>query len=394
MTSCNQLPPVSSRGRILFVGSAFPPSNGGSMIVMRELLRNFSRSSYCIIAPRYQGQGANQEVEARICRVGARRLRPARLAAWIRLLQVPFLVGQGVEYARKEGVVAVVAPYPSLDMLLLALLISRRLRLPFYPYLHDTIFEALEKTSLRRIAGVIQRRVFKAARRIMVMSEGMADLYRQKYNLSCIPVLHPYHEPICGNLETGGDGKLFWSGNIYGVNDKSFIRVVEVASRLGITTVVATLSDSVREFVNGVKSRGCLIEITAYRNREDYINALKVHSAHILVLNESANSDWGEEELATAFPTKTPEFLASGRPIFVMCPERYSLAKFFLKYDCGCVLTSTATDDEIAKGIQKVLSEGKDELRWRKNAIATARMFEASRVAKKFSSVLDDATEE
>ena len=137
-----------------------------------------------------------------------------------------------------------------------------------------------------------------------------------------------------------------------------------------------------------------MIEITAYRNREDYINALKDHSAHILVLNESANSDWGEEELATAFPTKTPEFMASGRPIFVMCPERYSLAKFFRKYDCGCVLTSTATDDVIAKGIQKVLSEGEDVLRWRKNAIACARMFDASRVAKKFSSVLDDAIEE
>ena len=385
----DKLPALSSLGKILFVGSAFPPSTGGSSVVMRELLRGFSADSYSVISPRYLGVAADSAEESRIYRVGAKRLWPARFAAWLRLLQIPFLVAKAVRFARSQSPCAIVAPYPTLDTLLLALIVAKNLKISFYPYLHDTIAEAHEKSTLKWVARAIQWWVFRDAKRIMVMSEGMAELYKNKYNLSSVPILHPYHETIVEKLDECNNGKLFWSGNIYGVNDHSFLRIVKVASKMGVTTVVATLNSSVKEFLCDLKEKGCLIEITSYQKREDYIKALRLQMAHILVLNDSSLSEWGDEELSTAFPTKTPEFLASGRPILVMCPERYSLAKFFHKYNCGLFLSSRSTDGEIERGIMKIMMGDKEVLGWRRNAMKTARMFDANSVARKFRMTLN-----
>lgn len=383
------LPPISKRGKVLFIGSAFPPSPGGSMVVMRELLRNFATESYEIIAPRYYGRGSESEGESRIFRIGAARLWPARFAAWLRLLQVPLLVKKAVEYARDKEVVAIVAPYPSLDMLLLALLVAKRLNLPFFPYLHDTIVEALEKTSLRRIAHLVQGKAFARATKVMVMSDGMAALYKAKYHLDCVPIRHTYREPIRDVPKECNERSLFCAGNIYGVNDRALVRVMKVASRLGIKTEIATLSESVREYVLKLRRDGVLVDAVGYPDRPAYIEAVASHGINLLALNDAKDSDWGDEELATAFPTKTAEYLASGRPILVICPERYSLSKYFREHRCGKVISPSCSDSEIEQAIVQLLSNGADVQLMCQNAIRQAHDFAAEQIARSFSETID-----
>lgn len=359
------------------------------MVVMRELLRNFAPESYVIIAPRYYGCGKGCEKSSAIFRVGASKLWPSRFAAWLRLLQVPFLLKSAVGYARKHNVIAIVAPYPSLDMLLLALLVAKRLNLPIFPYLHDTIVEALEKTSLRQVARFVQRRVFAVARKIMVMSDGMAALYKTKYNLDCIPIRHTYREIIRETANECDERSLFCAGNIYGVNDKALVRVMQVASRLGLKTEIATLSDSVREYVLKLRSEGLLVEAVGYNDRPAYLEAVASHGINVLALNDAKDSDWGDEELATAFPTKTAEYLASGRPILVVCPERYFLSKYFKKHACGKVLPSSCSDAEIESAIQQLLSNGRDVQEMCKNAIVRAHDFASEKIAKAFAETIE-----
>lgn len=383
------LPPISKKGKILFIGSAFPPSPGGSMVVMRELLRNFAPESFEIIAPRYYGCGGGSAEPSKIFRIGATRLRPSRFAAWLRLLQVPFMVKKAVWYARQQGVVAIVAPYPSLDMLLLALLVAKRLSLPFFPYLHDTIVEALEKTSLRQVARVVQGKVFEMAKKIMVMSDGMAALYKTKYHLDCVPIRHTYREPIRATPNECNERSLFCAGNIYGVNDKALIRVMRVASRLEIKTEIATLSESVREYVLKLRSEGVLVDAVGYPDRPAYIEAVASHGINLLALNDAKDSDWGDEELATAFPTKTAEYLASGRPILVICPERYSLSKYFREHRCGKVISPSCSDSEIEQAIVQLLANGAEVQLMCQNAIRQAHDFAAEQIARTFSETID-----
>ena len=63
-------------GKVLFVSAAFPPSVGGSVVVMRELLRHYDPDSYNIVSLRSIGNSGDPAFEKRVFRIGARKIRP------------------------------------------------------------------------------------------------------------------------------------------------------------------------------------------------------------------------------------------------------------------------------------------------------------------------------
>ena len=65
--------------------------------------------------------------------------------------------------------------------------------------MHDTIKEGLSHTFYKYEAINLQKNIFKRGAPILVMSNGMKDLYKNKYNIDSIPVLHSYPE-ISTNL--------------------------------------------------------------------------------------------------------------------------------------------------------------------------------------------------
>lgn len=377
-----KLPPISSRGKVLLVGSVFSRANYGSHVVMRELLKRFDPESFRIVVPAYCAKLDGYEFESQLLRVGGR-------TQTLRLLQFPWMAFQVVRWVRRRDFVAVVTVYPWLDTLPVGLIVSWILRLPFIPYLHDTISEATETWRIYRLVLWLQRLVFARAARIFVMSDGMAAYYRAKYGLNCVTIRHPYTEPI---QETDGCSvkrNLFWAGGVYEINDKALLRVISVATRMGVKTVLTTASTAVRERILAWRDSGLLVEPVFYEERSDYLEALRHQGAHVLALNAPTDSSFGHGELATIFPTKTPEYLASGRPILVFCPKDYALAGYFTSKRCGVVVTD-ADDQAIEDGIRRVLSDDDDIRELQRNAVAQARMFSAERVAEDFARAVDE----
>ena len=376
-------PPLSEAGRVLLVGSVFSHANYGSHVVMRELLNGFDPNSFAIVAPAYSGCVEGYEFEPRVLRVGGRHPKYGGL------LQVPRTIWQAVRWARRQGFSAVVSVHPSLDMLLVGLLVSWILRLPFIPYLHDTISEATEKWRIHKLTKFIQGVVFRRAARILVISDGMAEYYRVKYGLDCVTIRHPYKEAILEPSDVVTQKNLFWAGGVYGINDKALLRVIGIATRMGVKTVLTAASATVRDRILDWRKSGLLVEPVFYEERSDYLEALRHQGAHVLALNAPTDSSFGHGELATIFPTKTPEYLASGRPILVFCPKDYALAGYFTSKRCGVVVTD-ADDQAIEDGIRRVLSDDDDIRELQRNAVAQARMFSAERVAEDFARAVDE----
>jgi hypothetical protein len=98
------------------------------------------------------------------------------------------------------------------------------------------------------------------------------------------------------------------------------------------------------------------------------------------------------DELGTIFPTKTPEYLAAGRPILVHCPENYFLARFFQKHECGLVVSERSVD-ALVRGCQRLLEhrEGTDELATR--AQKAARLFRPERITVRFKDAVERAAQ-
>ena len=96
-----------------------------------------------------------------------------------------------------------------------------------------------------------------------------------------------------------------------------------------------------------------------------------------------------KDELSTIFPTKTPEYLATGNLIIVHCPENYFLAKFFRKHNCGIVI-SEQSDEAIEKVLRGILAGDNNYDEIRRNALRTASIFKSDALSKKFSGIVNN----
>ena len=377
--------PVSREGKVLFVGSVFNGMQYGSYEVMRRLLHQYDSNSFGIVSASYRSD-ASYDFASQVLTVGFCRLPTGKLGAIVSMLQIPLMFIKAFLSCRKSSYVAIVAVHPSMDMLLVALLLAKWMRLPLFPYLHDTIVEAQEKSRLAPIARWTQRSVFSAARKILVMSEGMQTYYRRIYGVKSVVVPHIYSESPSADVSSAHMKTLFWSGGIYGINDHAVLEVVKAATSLGVTTRITAPGGAARARVEAWRQKGLLVEAVYYPERKDYIEALRVQGAHVLALNHPSASEFGEGELATIFPTKTPDYLASGRPVLVFCPNHYELATYFSKHRCGVVVSQP---EDLQAAIQEILSDNSATRDMVRNGLNLVKGFSPKCVAETLSAAID-----
>lgn len=83
------------------------------------------------------------------------------------------------------------------------------------------------------------------------------------------------------------------------------------------------------------------------------------------------------------FPTKVPEYLGSGRPILVHCPDDYSLGDFFRKHDCGRVVADRS-DEALLKAWIEVRDHPDTSSRMAGNAHRAVSYFNGQRISTVF----------
>ena len=208
----------------------------------------------------------------------------------------------------------------------------------------------------------------------------MTEYYESKYNLKVYTLEHSYPEKINNTIKHNLNKEAFWGGEIYAINKQSFIRLASTLSTLNFRINISSLSGN-SEYI-GVDT--CK---RFYPERSSYISALRSYDFLMLALDWPDESKVSVAELSTIFPTKTIEYLASGTPIILHCPEEYYLSRFFKKNNCGTVINSRKTD-EMKMIIQEVLSSG-EHIRIRQiNAVKIAEEFGISKIQEKFDKIL------
>lgn len=383
-----ELPPIAENGHVLFVGTTFSGNAGGSSVVMGALTRQFKPESFSIITIKTTKEFRNSsEVEARTLRIGVPPfIRKMRIGRYISLLTYPYLLWRSVKHAKRVGAKIVVVSFPSLNYVALGMAVAERLDIPLVAYLHDTLVESLQNSSLSRAAKRIQNRLFKIAKKIFVMSDGMVDMYRRKYNLETIPLRHIYLGPRPNEFAPCPvDAKTaFWSGQIYSINAPGLRRISRVIGAMGWRLFFSGLKSKAR--LEAVGLHGDWLDGKYFSNREEYYQKMRSSGVLLLTLVGHDETAVGYEEISTVFPTKTPEYLASGRPILVHCPDDYFLAKFFKKYGCGLVV-SDYSERAIRDGL-RFLSDEENAAAMRGNAFKAVEQFFPEAVASVFSSTV------
>ena len=193
--------------------------------------------------------------------------------------------------------------------------------------------------------------------RVLVLHSYLADYYRRRYGIECTVlrqiVRHaplPAKRPPSKLSQSGAgqaaaergqaaDGRpllIGFSGAIYGNNRRQLADLAAIVGsdpgmRLRIWTD-ATCSELRDWQIHGprvdVAYEGC------YERLLEHLAACDVLYLPLSFVDDpniSANS------LQYAFPTKSLDYLVSGTPILVHCPERFELSRFFSSRSCGYV---------------------------------------------------------
>ena len=241
--------------------------------------------------------------------------------------------------ARRYDCGAVLAVYPDVHALTAGQQAAARLGVPFAVYLHDTIVEGTQGLRIHARAQKVQAQVFSPDVLFFAMSEGLSELLLRKYNLNAIPLPHCYNElPVAPRVMPNGSqvSTALFAGGIYEINRPAVVRAARAAIRAGYR-IICTAQNAAQALVqDGIPAPA--VEVKSLPSRADYLALLAQQSALFVALSWPDESPLHRDELATIFSTKAPEYLGSGRPILVHCPDDYFLAEFFRKHDCGLVV--------------------------------------------------------
>ena len=389
----SQKPPLSEKGIVYIITEAFPPTSAGSSVLNKNLLSYFDPNSYVVYTHKISFKNQLDMVKDVRVRYIAKSFQhfSGKLHNLLLPFQFKYAFNKIKRDSKKEKPVAIIATYPSLDYIKLGLDIASSLKLPFFPYLHDTIAEALSNSVHAERATTVQAQIWKRSAHIFVMSDGMRDLYQKKYALKTEPVLHTYMEKIRNEneleLKKYTSPRCFWGGEVYNINNVSLPRLTRALENLDPTIEIA--SPQKREVLNGLGITNKNLVISFYSDRSQYLKAIEHADILLLGLNWPEESTIHPEELGTIFPTKTPEYLSSGKLIIVHAPEQYFLTQFFKKHQCGIVLDKI-DPSEVLNTLKQELNNPEKILSYRKNALNTAKLFNQTLVAENFKKSINN----
>jgi glycosyltransferase involved in cell wall biosynthesis len=381
--SQSPLPDLCSAGHTLII-TLYPPSLSGVSVVMRNLLSPFHSASFSI-ATIGNIHRKKLEVVREVNRytVMSTITLSGRFNAHWRDLQVPWSTWRVTQLIRQLNPRVVVCVFPYYHLLKVARDATKATQTPWIAYLHDTLAEMMSTSRLAAKAQQLQEQVFAETSSLLVMSQGMADLYRERYGLVCKPLEHSYPEPIPDALSNGNPfPQAFWSGGIYEINGNALSRVSAALRHNGTSLHITGKTEA--SVLRRYGITGNYIHTAFYPRRQDYLDNLRKQGLLILALDWPDETSVHPDELATIFPTKTPEYLATGRPILVHCPEHYFLARFFRERGCGLIV-SERSEDALRNACHTLLADDAPDVRTiRQSALEAAQLFALDRVAGVF----------
>ena len=382
-------------GKILLISWSLPPELTGSATVVGNLASQFSEHEMVIACERRFPYAATvrNRFKQQVFFIAPQRFRSIRgqrtLEKMFLPLDFPLILLRLWRIVRQHECSSLLVIFPNEKYLLAGYLIARWTGCALFPYFHNTYVENRRGIS-KVFAKWLQPRVFRHASHVFVMSEGMEELFREHYPFleNCSALVHSFKEDIPvlkPHRQVGSPLQLIFQGNI---NESCLDALRRMRSAL------RSAGNSQLTLVTGIP--GCLLErwgllgdgvrhLPAITDRAILLQYLG--EADIVLLPHGFTGSLSEEEYRTIFPTKTLEYLICGRPILAHSPSGSFLTRFLKRHDCALVVEEPS-EDALCEAFKRLELEVELRNRLVRNALKTARMFQASRVAEEMRSII------
>ena len=352
----------------MLVSAHYPPDKSAASTVMKNLFSHFEPESYSVVQ-RKPRDCAGFPIKR--YSIFSDIHFSFHINQYWQALQVPLAKYRLKTLVRQIRPKIILSVYPDFHHLKVGFEVSTETDIPTAIYLHDTVAESLWSTGLRKKAADLQEQIIQSSALIFVITQGLVDLFQNKYHRSTILLKHIYKGGVQEEYREINNRQASFGGSIYGINACALSRIAQALRQEGYSLNLSTQTNKKYLLQRGIINH--YSQVKFYPDYSEYLAALGDQELLIVGLDWPEETSIHRDELATIFPTKLPEYLAAGRPIFVHCPQDYYLARFINQYGCGLVVSEPSMDCLI-KGLQRL-----DESNFRKelsrNAIKTARLF-------------------
>ncbi len=282
---------------------------------------------------------------------------PRRIVRVLEIAFIPFTTIKGLLVALREkpDYILATSDIPHGHFMIAAFFIAEILRKPLFFYLFDPIEEFASSRMHKMLLKYFEPRMFRYASGIITMNSHLAEYYRKKYAVDC-KVLH--HSVRCPALVrpavSRGVNKTFrivFSGNISKYQLDALLHLKEAVKliNLNVKPVIYTPVNKATLDFYGLTGDDIMISHVDHRKLE-----AELKKADILFLPLSfKNAD--SIVVKAAFPSKTMDYLASGRPVIVHAPRDCFIAEYAREKNFAEVVTDNNAAS-LANAIESLLN--------------------------------------
>jgi hypothetical protein len=169
MSKNDTRPAMFKKGKTLFLTIAYPPNPTASAVVNRHLVDQFDPKSFIVITGFFPGAKRAEvppDVSVHFIYLSLEFLTSKihRLIARIQKISIPVFLHIYISLVKPARIIIT---YPDLYWLDLCSAVAIKRKIPFIPYLHDTVVEAIYGRS-KELAKEVQERIFSKAFNIAV----------------------------------------------------------------------------------------------------------------------------------------------------------------------------------------------------------------------------------
>jgi len=335
--------------KTIIISEFAPPRLDGISILLSIIFKRFPHQSICLLSDIPDKWNYAVDGSLRLdCKLYCFKTEyyfpylPAITTVIFSFMLIPILVIKGLVIVRKEKIDNILAVNNNGPYFISALIIHLLSAKPLYVYLFDLYSKEHDDKIKKLFAYIFEGPILKSAAKVFVSSEKMKEYYFKKYNINGVLIPHPVDvtkfNRILAQSTTHKDYyKIVFTGQIRKDND-CLISLIEAINEL--SNVQLHLYVSVDKEL-GIDGENVFVSKANRSNIPAILN-----DADILYLPMAFHSTFSQDMVATASPSKMPEYLLSNTPILVHAPE-YSYVSYYARKYSFAKIVNTLNPQEL-----------------------------------------------
>lgn len=355
--------------RTLLVTKSYPPVTGGSAFLLYELTRHFNTEDLVVIhGINDPPVKSNQELPFKRKQVlllgsGVNTLRFNRyLPKWY-LKLIRFEIRKAI---KRDNISLIYIHYPNGAFAVAAYLEAKKAGIP-YVFYQDILWEEREKGAELELAKQYEAQVIAGAAYCIAITEFAAEYQTKKHGriFHTIPhTLNTANIPEGINRSKNIKKRVHFAGGIYPqMNEDSVLRFMEACKQLPFELEYEFCSPNVPSSLKDYDIEW------KFLSKDKLLDAQK--TCDLLFLPQAFKST-SELMIKHNFPTKTMEYLCSGRPLLVHSPADSYLSHLCINKEFG-MLVDQPDVELLTKSLEELLTNEAQQEFYVNNAIALAK---------------------